>query len=132
MFRLNTGLIPRGAFRCERLVAAVGFIACSAFGTTLDQTAAMSYGFSGVPSFASAGTNLSVTLNALTQSGELAAGYQGQAYVSSSDPLADVPSGPTGFMAGVCDLQVTLRTAGEQTVTATELANPSLFGTATI
>jgi hypothetical protein len=68
---------------------------------------------------ATAGTAFSVTINALTSNGNVAARYMGTVTITSSDPQAILP-GNTTLINGTATVQVTLRTAGNQTITVSD------------
>jgi hypothetical protein len=77
-----------------------------------------------------AGAPLSVTVTALNTFGNVATGYGGTIHFTSSDGQAGLPADYT-FGAGdqgVHTFTVTLKTAGGQTVTATDTGNGSLAG----
>jgi hypothetical protein len=83
-----------------------------------------------------AGSAFTVTVTALDANGNTATGYTGTAHFSSSDGLALLPSNYT-FTSGDGGVHVftsaaTLKTAGSQTVTATDTVNTTISGTATI
>ena len=91
--------------------------------------AASSISVSGLAS-ASAGTSQTLTVTVYGSNGALATGYTGTVHFSSTDARADLPADYTftGGDAGVHQFGVTLKTAGAQTVTATDVANGSLAG----
>jgi hypothetical protein len=71
-----------------------------------------------------AGSNLAVTVIALDPFGNTATGYTGTVNLTSSDPAAAGSSAT--LPGGVGVLNVALRTAGAQTLTITDAAQPSL------
>ncbi len=80
-----------------------------------------------------AGSAVSVTVNALDSFGNIATGYRGTVSFSSSDALAGLPA---SFVfnnkeAGVKTFNVTLRTAGLHSITATDSVNSAISGTVT-
>ena len=75
----------------------------------------------------SAGTQFNVTVTALDQYGNTATGYTGTVQIASSDTRASLPPNST-LTNGVGTFQVTLGTAGSQTVTATDVST-SISGT---
>ena len=83
---------------------------------------------SGVPSTAITGTAFNITITAKDQNGSLAGGYLGTVHFTSTDGLAGLPSDYT-FGAGdlgAHTFSVTLKTAGTQTITATDTVTGSL------
>src|SRR5262249_5114433 len=100
------------------------------------QASATAFALADLPASAVAGTALTVTVTAQDRFGQTALGYRGTAHFASSDGQADLP-GDYAFVAadnGVHTFTsgVTLKTAGDQTVTATDTANSSLTGSATV
>lgn len=88
------------------------------------------------PATAGAGKPISITVKALDRFNNLATGYLGTVRLSSTDGLAglptDYPFGPTDrgkhtFVSGV-----TLKTAGSQSVIATDLGSGSITGVTAI
>jgi hypothetical protein len=83
-----------------------------------------------------AGTIFSVTVTALDANGNVYTGYLGTVQFSSTDPIAGLPSNYpfTSGDAGVHTFTnlVTLKTAGNRTVTASDANAPSITGTATV
>ncbi len=77
--------------------------------------------FSVVPATttATAGSALNITVSALTASNSVATGYSGTVHFTSSDGQATLPTNST-LTNGVGTFPVTLKTAGAQTVTATD------------
>lgn len=60
--------------------------------------------------------------------GNVATGYSGTVHVTSSDPSAVLPA-DAALVNGVVTVNVTLRTVGTQTITATDVADPAITGT---
>src|SRR5262249_23948946 len=88
------------------------------------------------PATVTAGTPFNVTVKAVDPFGQTALGYRGTAHFTSTDGQAVVPSDYT-FTSGdggvhVFSNGVTLKTAGNQTVTATDTATASLIGSASV
>jgi putative cell wall-binding protein len=79
-------------------------------------------------STATAGNSFVVTVKALDGGGNVATGYAGTVKLSSSDSAAVLPASST-LSSGQRTFTVTLKTAGSQTVTATDTANSGLSGT---
>jgi hypothetical protein len=80
------------------------------------------------PGSATAGTPFSTTVTALDAFGNIATSYAGTVQFTSSDPAATLPA-DTSLTDGVGTFDVTLATAGNQTVTATDDADGSTTGT---
>jgi Putative Ig domain/Galactose oxidase, central domain len=72
------------------------------------------------------GTAFNVTVTALSASGQTATGYSGTVHITSTDSQAILPAAST-LSNGVGTFSVTLKTAGNQTITAADTA--SLTGT---
>ncbi len=91
---------------------------------------AASFAVSG-PATANAGTAGSYTVTAKDAFGNTATGYLGTVHFTSSDSQASLPANYafTAGDAGVKTFSVTLKTAGNQTVTATDTVTPSITGT---
>lgn len=93
---------------------------------------ASSYAFSALPASVSAGQEVRFTLRAVDAYGNVDLAYGGTANLSCSDPLATHPAA-VPFAAGVTgDVPITLRSAGPQTITATDATNPALKALATV
>jgi hypothetical protein len=112
-----------------------GTIAGSQTGITVTPAAASQFRVS-APGSATAGVALNVTLTAQDPYGNTATSYTGTARFTSSDAKAVLPAnytfnssdaGTHAFTSGA-----TLKTAGKQTITATDTTTSSITGTATI
>ena len=97
----------------------------------VDPAAAASLTVSGFPSSTTAGDVHPVTVTARDRFGNTASGYRGTVHLTSSDPQAVLPTDYTFTAAdnGVHTLNVTLKTAGTQSITATDTATASISGT---
>jgi hypothetical protein len=98
-------------------------------------TGASQLRITGVPSSATAGSAFSLTVSALDANNNVVAGYLGTVHFTSNDGAATLPADYTFTAAdnGVHTFSgVTLRTAGNRTVTATDTAAGSLTGSATV
>jgi hypothetical protein len=86
------------------------------------------------PATTHAGTAFSMTITAVDAYGNVATGYLGTIQFTSSDHKASLPSNYTFTTndAGVHTFSVILRSGGNQTVTATDIVNSSIAGSATI
>jgi hypothetical protein len=80
------------------------------------------------PSSATAGTALSFMVTALDQFENTATDYTGTVHFTSSDGSAALPADST-LTSGTGTFSATLKTAGSQTVTATDTGNSSITGT---
>ena len=69
-----------------------------------------------------------ITIVARDVYGNFATGYTGTVHFTSSDPRAVLPADTT-LVNGVATVNVTFMTVGTQTITATDVATPSLTGT---
>jgi hypothetical protein len=86
------------------------------------------------PSISTAGTAFSVTVTALDPFGNTASGYLGTVHFSSSDGQATLPAdyGFTSGDGGSHSFGVTLKTAGTQSVTASDTLSAGIAGTAAV
>ncbi len=89
--------------------------------------AATSLKVSGFPSSVTAGTSATVTVTALDANGNTATGYTGTVHFTSSDSNAVLPANAT-LTNGVATFTVMFKTAGSQTLTATDTATSSITG----
>jgi putative Ig domain-containing protein/galactose oxidase-like protein len=69
----------------------------------------------------------SITVSALDAANNTSAGYSGTVHLTSTDTQAMLPANST-LPSGTARLSVTLETAGNQTVTATDTVTPSITG----
>lgn len=83
-----------------------------------------------VPAGAVAGTPFNVTVTALDATDQTASAYSGTVHLTSTDGGAVLPADTT-LTNGVGILSVTLATAGDQTITATDTVDASIAGTST-
>ncbi|MCU1391812.1 MAG: hypothetical protein JWM34_240 [Ilumatobacteraceae bacterium] len=77
---------------------------------------------------ATAGVGVTVTVTALDAANLTATSYAGTAHLTSSDG-ASVLGANAALVNGTGSFNATLKTAGNQTVTATDMATPSITGT---
>ena len=93
--------------------------------------AASSLTVTGFPNPDTAGAAGTFTVTAYDPYGNIATGYAGTVYFTSSDPQASLPAGYsfTAADAGKHTFSATLKTAGTQSVTATDTASQSTTGT---
>jgi len=99
-------------------------------GIVVTPGAAASFTVSGFPSPVTSGTAGSVTVTAKDAGGNTATGYSGMVRITSSDPAALLPPNAT-LTNGVGSFPLTLRTAGTQSITATDTVTSSITGTQT-
>jgi uncharacterized repeat protein (TIGR01451 family) len=81
-----------------------------------------------VPATTIAGSAFSITVTALDVSNATDTGYTGTVHFTSSDGQATLPADST-LTNGVGTFSVTLKTAGSQTITATDTVDSSITGT---
>src|SRR5205807_1284700 len=80
------------------------------------------------PASATAGSAFSFTVTAQDQFNNTATGYSGTVHFTSSDGSASLPANST-LTNGTGTFAATLRTAGNQTITATDTTTSSITGT---
>jgi uncharacterized delta-60 repeat protein len=105
----------------------------SQVGITVNPAAASSLVVAGFPSPTTAGVTASFTVTAMDPYSNTATGYVGTIHITSSDGQAVLPADYT-FMAadaGQHSFSATLKTAGSQSLTATDTVNNSLTGSQT-
>src|SRR5207248_2026067 len=86
---------------------------------------------SGFPSPASAGEAHTITVTALDNTGNVLTGYTGTVHFSSSDPQAALPTTDYAFTAGdngTHPFNITLKTAGTQSLTVRDTITPDFSG----
>ena len=83
---------------------------------------------SAVSSTVTAGTAVTVTVTAEDQFNNTATAYAGTVHLTSSDAQASLPANVT-LTSGTGSFSVTLKTAGNQTVTANDTATTTIAGT---
>ncbi len=115
----------------DQTLTATDTVASSITGTsnaiTVNATAATHFFVVG-PSSATAGSAFNFTVTAQTVSNTTATGYTGTVHFTSTDGQALLPADAT-LTNGVGTFSVTLKTAGNQTLTATDTASSSITGT---
>jgi hypothetical protein len=104
-----------------------GFTGSQAFTLTVDPATAASFVVSGFPSPTTAGVAGSVSVTAKDAFGNVATGYGGTVHFTSSDPQAVLPANAT-ISGGTGSFSATLKTAGNQSLTAQDTGNSSLMG----
>ena len=83
------------------------------------------------PTTATVGAPVSIGVTALDQFNNTVKTYPGTAHFSSADPAATLPA-DSKLTNGVGNFQVVFNTVGNQTVTGTDTANSSIFGTSNL
>jgi hypothetical protein len=106
---------------------ASGFSASQAYALTIDPAAAASFAVGGFPSPTTAGVAGTFSVTAHDANGNVATGYSGTVHFTSSDPQAVLPANAT-LSGGTSTFSATLKTAGSQSLTATDTLNASLTG----
>jgi hypothetical protein len=99
-------------------------------GILVTAAAAASFNLSGFPSPTTAGVAGTQTVTAQDAFGNTATGYTGTVHFTSSDSQAGLPADYTftAADAGVHNFSATLKTAGNQSITATDTAAGSITG----
>jgi hypothetical protein len=99
-------------------------------GITVSPAAASTFAVTGFPSPVTAGVAGSFTVTARDPYGNRATGYTGAVHFSSSDARAALPGNYTFSAgdAGTHTFSATLKTAGSQSLTATDTVNPAITG----
>ncbi len=99
----------------------------------LNEPDATVFGLS-LPKSSVAGTSFPITVFALNPLGHVDPEYQGTVRFTSTDPQASLPATYTFTAAdhGQHTFMATLRTAGSQSVTVTDIASPTITRTATV
>jgi hypothetical protein len=108
-----------------------GSITGTQSGITVDPATATSLELAGFPSTTTAGDQHTVTVTLRDAYGNTATGYTGTVHFTSSDGQATLPADYTFIPAdaGVKSFPATLKTAGIQSITATDTANGALTST---
>ncbi|HET7209916.1 MAG TPA: hypothetical protein VFI95_25310 [Terriglobales bacterium] len=83
------------------------------------------------PASATAGISFSVTVTALDSNNQVVTSYSGTVHFSSTDRMAVLPAN-SQLTSGVGTFKITLKTAGTQTVTATDASASTVTGHASI
>jgi putative cell wall-binding protein len=105
----------------------IASITGSQSGVVVTPAAATHFAVSGLTSPRTAGAAGSLTVTALDQYGNTATGYAGTVHFTSSDGAAILPANST-LISGTGTFGVTLKTAGTQSVTATDTVIGSIYG----
>ena len=97
--------------------------------TVAAAAAATHFSVTGTPGSVTAGNSFDFTVTALDASESTVTGYTGTVLFASTDPQADFATNNVTLTNGVGTFSVTLKTAGDQTITATDTATPTITGT---
>jgi hypothetical protein len=100
-------------------------------GIAVNPAAASTLSLTGFPSLITAGVAGSFTVTARDPYGNVATAYTGTVHFTSSDSKASLPANYTftASDAGMHTFSASLKTAGTQSITATDPTTPSLMGT---
>jgi hypothetical protein len=103
------------------------------FAAKINLAPSPSFSVTGFPSTTTAGVAHTFTVTALNANGTVNTGYTGTVQFSSSDPQAVLPADYTFTAAdqGMHTFTVTLKTAGSQSITATDTVTGSITGSET-
>jgi hypothetical protein len=107
-----------------------GFTGSQAYTLTIDPAAAASFAVDGFPSPTTAGVAGTFSVTAHDAFGNVATGYSGTVRFTSSDSQAVLPDNAT-LSGGTGTFSATLKTAGSQSLAATDTLNASLTGSQT-
>jgi hypothetical protein len=116
-----------GRARATVTAALAAALLCAGWPPAAEAAPATHYAVS-APASATAGTAFSFTVTAQDVTNMTDTSYAGTVHFSSSDPSATLPANST-LTNGVMTFSATLRTAGPQTITATEAGNVLITGT---
>jgi trimeric autotransporter adhesin len=127
--------VPDGTYTYKVVAAYRSWTATSAPSSSVSVTALASFAVT-APSSATAVTAFSITVAAQDQFHQTIAGYAGTVHLATSDPNGSVPVdytfAPADNGAHTFTNGVTLSTAGSQSVSANDVADPTKTGSATI
>ncbi len=127
---LDAGPTTSGLYTIDLATGAATLVGNFPIGTLLFDISvaqATQFAFS-VPASATAGTAFDASIAALDPFGVVASGYSGTVHFTSSDSQATLPADTT-LTNGVGQFSATLRTAGNQTITATDTVATAKTGT---
>jgi len=99
-------------------------------GITVKVSSGIHFVVTGFPTLATAGSAGSVNVTVKDQYGNLFSGYAGTVKITSSDSLAVLPAN-AALTNGVGSFAVTLKTAGSQSITATDTVTSAINGSQT-
>jgi hypothetical protein len=117
----------------SQTVTATDTVTATVTGSTTVSVSPSHFSISG-PSSTTAGVLFSITVTALDANNNVASSYRGTVHFTSTDAAAVLPVNYTFVAgdAGVHALNVTLKTAGSRTVTATDTVTATITGLATV
>ena len=110
------------------ITATSGTLSGQASLTVMEGSGAATHFSVSAPGAATAGTAFNVTVTALDASNAVVTGYTGAVHFTSSDGNGVLPANST-LTNGVGTFSVTLKTAGAQTITATDTVTATITGT---
>jgi hypothetical protein len=108
-----------------------GAIVGTETGIVVTPAAASTFVVTAAPASITAGDSTTLTVTAYDAYGNVATGYGGTVHLTSSDGQAVLPADAT-LTNGTGTFSATLKTAGSQTITATDAVNSSVTGAATV
>src|SRR5215472_6589757 len=108
------------------LISASGLCVLSACGGSSTPPPATHFSVT-APASATAGMAFNFTVTALDASNRMTTNYAGTAHFTSTDSQAVLPTNAT-LTKGMGTFSVTLKTAGPQTITATDTATATITG----
>ena len=114
----------------QSITATSGSVSGSQVGIQVNAAGATHFVVS-APASAVAGASFSVSVTAEDQYGNTVTSYSGTVHFTSSDAQAVLPAN-SGLTNGVGSFSVTLKTAGSQTITATDTVTSSITGSASV
>jgi probable HAF family extracellular repeat protein len=110
-------------------VSATGSAAISGTSNSINVTAPAATHFSVVtPANGTAGTSFTFSVNAVDTSNKVVGSYAGTVHFTSTDAQSVLPANST-LTSGTGSFSATLKTTGNQTITATDAVTPSIAGT---
>jgi protocatechuate 3,4-dioxygenase beta subunit len=124
----NLVLTKAGSYTLK--AASTGLKSVTSASFTITAAAASSFSVTGFPSSTTAGTSKNFTVTVLDPYGNTATSYRGTVQFSSSDPQAALPANYmfTATDAGKHTFSAALKTAGTQSLTATDTSNTNITG----
>ena len=116
------------------ITASVNGISGTSTSFTVNPGGTVDFNVTGYPSPTTAGVANNVTVTAVDANDNVATGYTGTVHFTSSDAQAVLPANYTftGGDAGTHVFSVTLKTAGTQSITATDTTTGSITGTQSV
>jgi len=126
----NVTLITTGWQSVTVTDTVISSISGSQFNIRVDLASGVTFVVSGIPSPSIAGVVQSVTVTAKDVNNNLVKSYSGTVRFTSSDSQAVLPAN-VGLINGVGSFSVTLKTAGIQSITATDATVSSIDGSQT-